>query len=84
MILDIHKDGAFYKDKIDENAKLIKSTSNIRDNAHIVSGLEPNTQYYIAIFSIERNQVFGYSETSFTTLPLLEDEEDVLIEDINE
>jgi hypothetical protein len=42
-----------------------------------VSNLESGTTYYIAVFSIERNQVFGYSEMSFETLAELEDEEEV-------
>lgn len=75
-IIDMFKDGMKYEDKIVGEPTLVKSTGNIRDVYHSVTGLEPNTTYYLAIFSIERNQVFGYSQTEFTTLAELEDEED--------
>lgn len=76
-IVNMFVDGATYDKKIDEEAKLIVSTQNIRNTFHSVSGLEPETTYYLAVFSIERNQVFGYSEVSFDTLPALPDEEEV-------
>ena len=85
-IFDIHKDGAMYKDKINEDAKLIKSTSNIRDNAHRIEDLTPSTTYYLAVFSIERNQVFGCQEITFDTLEeyKAEDEEDIDVGNLNE
>ena len=58
-------------------AKLIVSTQNIRNVFHRVENLESGTMYYVAVISIERNQVFGYSETSFTTLDVLPYEEEV-------
>ena len=67
-IVDIHKSGGSYKDKIDENAVLIKEVSNIRDNYLRLENLKSNTKYYLAVFEIERNSIFGYSEISFTTL----------------
>lgn len=76
-IVDMFKDGATYDKKIDGEAKLIVSTQNIRNTYHRVSNLESGTTYYIAVFSIERNQVFGYSEISFNTLEALLDEEEV-------
>ena len=76
-IVDMFKDGVSYASKIDENAKLVVSTSNIRNTYHKVCNLESETTYYVAVISIERNQVFGYSETSFNTLVGLEDEEEV-------
>ena len=76
-IVDMYKEGSSYKDKINEEAKLILSTSNIRNTFHKLGNLEPNTTYYLAVFSIERNQVFGYKELSFNTLPVLEDEYEV-------
>lgn len=76
-IVDMYKDGATYDKKIDDVAKLLVSTSNIRNTFHRVNNLEPDTLYYVAVISIERNQVFGYSEVSFTTLPVLDDEEEV-------
>ena len=76
-IVDMYKDGATYDKKVDKEATLIVSTQNIRNTHHRINGLEPNTTYYIAVISIERNQVFGYSEMSFNTLEVLADEEEV-------
>lgn len=76
-IVDMYKDGATYDKKIDGEAKLIVSTSNIRNTFHKVTNLEQGVTYYVAVISIERNQVFGYSEMSFETLVELEDEEEV-------
>ena len=77
-IIDMFKEGATYDKKVDSDAKLVVSTSNIRNTYHRVGNLSPNTSYYIAVISIERNQVFGYSEMSFNTLEVLQDEEEVL------
>ena len=77
QIIDMFKDGATYDKKVDSEAKLVVSTQNIRNTYHCVENLEPNTTYYIAVISIERNQVFGYSEMSFTTLTELEFEDEV-------
>ena len=76
-IVDMYKDGATYDKKVSEEAKLIVSTQNIRNTFHKVSNLDPETNYYVAVISIERNQVFGYSEKSFTTLAVLQDEEEL-------
>lgn len=76
-IVDMYKDGATYDKKVDSEASLIVSTQNIRNTYHRVEKLESNTTYYIAVISIERNQVFGYSEMSFNTLEVLQDEEEV-------
>lgn len=76
-IVDMFKEGATYDKKIDGEAKLLVSTQNIRNTYHRVSNLESGTTYYVAVISIERNQVFGYSEMSFDTLVELEDEEEV-------
>ena len=76
-IVDMHKEGATYNSKLSEEAKLIVSTHNIRNTYHSVGNLKSATSYYIAVISIERNQVFGYSEMSFTTLDVLPDEEEV-------
>lgn len=76
-IIDMHNYGESYKSKINEDAKLILSTSNIRSTHHKLGNLKAETTYYLAVFSIERNQVFGYREVSFNTLPLLEDEEEI-------
>lgn len=76
-IVDMFKEGATYDKKIDGEAKLLVSTQNIRNTYHRVNNLESGTTYYVAVISIERNQVFGYSEMSFDTLVELEDEEEV-------
>ncbi len=64
---EIHE-GQSYKSKILPGAKCLKSTTDFRDTAHCVQGLLPNTEYHIAVVSVERNQVFGYDEVSFITL----------------
>ena len=76
-IVDLYKEGVTYDKKLSDEATLVVSTSNIRNVFHKVSNLEAETTYYIAVISIERNQVFGYSEKSFTTLAVLEDEDEV-------
>lgn len=76
-IVDMFKEGATYDKKIDVDAKLLVSTQNIRNTYHRVNNLVSGTTYYVAVISIERNQVFGYSEMSFTTLEVLPDEEEV-------
>ena len=67
-IVDIYKTGGSYKNKINEGAVLIKEIVNIRDTFLRLENLKNNTKYYLAVFEIERNSVFGYSEISFTTL----------------
>lgn len=64
-----------YRGKISQDAELVKSTGNIRDTTHSVIGLSPATLYYVLVLSIERNQVYGYSETSFTTLESIAEED---------
>lgn len=76
-IVDMYKDGAKAEDKINTEATLVKSTSNIRNNYHRVSGLLPATAYYIAVISVERNLVFGYSEKCVTTLEEFVEEDEV-------
>lgn len=83
-VIDMYADGAKYSDKLTEDAQCIKSTGDIHDVYHEVTGLEPETTYYIAVISIERNQVFGYSQISFTTLEEEEDEEDLSITDLSD
>lgn len=76
-VVDIYKEGSTYDKKVDSEATLVVSTSDIRNVFHRVINLEAETTYYIAVISIERNQVFGYEEKSFTTLKVLEDEDEV-------
>ena len=78
-IIDMFKDGATYDKKLNEGAELLVSTQNIRNTYHKVSNLKPNSTYYLAVVSIERNQVFGYSELSFNTLDVLPDEEELSV-----
>ena len=78
-IVDMYRDGSTYDKKVDKEANLIVSTMDIRNTYHSVDNLESDTLYYLAVISIERNQVFGYSEMSFTTLPMLEDEEELSV-----
>lgn len=75
-VIDMYKDGAKYSDKVSEDAKLLLSTNNIRNTYHRVTNLEAETTYYVAVLSIERNQVWGYSEVTVNTLEELEDEEE--------
>lgn len=77
-IIDMFREGVTYDKKVDGEAKLLVSTQNIRNTYHRVSNLESGVMYYIAVVSIERNQVFGYSEMSFNTLEVLPDEDEVL------
>ena len=67
-IVNQYNEGAKYTDKISESAECVKSTGNIRDTYITLKDLEADTTYYVAVVSIERNQVFGVAETSFTTL----------------
>ena len=83
-IVDMFKDGATYDKKIDGEAKLLVSTQNIRNTFHRVNNLESETTYYVAVISIERNQVFGYSEMSFNTLAVLPDEDEVINDSFEE
>ena len=76
LIIDLFADGANYENKISKDAKCVKTTSNLRDNTHRITGLSPATDYHIAVVSVERNAVFGCSEVLFTTLEEPEDEED--------
>lgn len=82
-IIDMFKSGARAEDKVSKEATLLKSTSNIRDCYHRVTGLLPETDYYIAVFSVERNLVFGCTEVCVSTLEEFVDEEEVNQENID-
>lgn len=75
-IVDTHKSGFSYSSKIDAYSKCVLSTGNIRNTEHRITKLEPNMPYYIAVISLERNQVWGYDEVTFCTLPVFEEDED--------
>lgn len=81
-IFDVFKDGYSYTSKIDETATLVYNTSNIRDTSHSLKRLKPETTYYILVLAIEKNQVYGFKEVSFTTPKILEEEESVRREEI--
>lgn len=74
-IVDMYQDGERYSDKLVGNPTLIISTTNIRNTHQKISGLTADTLYYIAVFEIERNQIFSYDEKSFTTSSAFEDED---------
>ena len=75
-IIDVFSDGSSYKSSIRDSVKQVLSTQDIRNVSKRVSNLMPDTDYYVAVISVERNQVWGGVETSFTTLPVIEDEEE--------
>ena len=83
-IVDLYKEGALALDKVNEGAKLVKNTYNIRNNTYKLKGLEAETQYYLAVFCIERNQVFGVKEISFTTLEEFKEEEEIEIPSVSD
>lgn len=67
-IVDMFKKGSKAEDNINEGAKEVYSTFDFEDRALRIPDLKPETVYYIAVFSIERNQKFGYKEVVITTL----------------
>ena len=74
-IVDPFRDGSKAEYKILDGATLVLSTWDFRNNHKRVEGLKPETEYYIAVFSIERNQLYGYKQVTFQTLPVLTGEE---------
>lgn len=66
-VVDVYADGTNAESKVTKDSVLIKSTSNFRDTFKCISNLKPDTLYYLAVFSIERNQLFGFKEISFQT-----------------
>ena len=53
--------------KISPKARLIKHELNIHNNRTRITGLKPNTTYYVAIIVIEQNGLIGFEEAIFTT-----------------
>lgn len=76
-IIDMYKDGSSLAEKLLDGAKLIRSTCDKRNNYKSLEGLEPDTTYYIAVVAMCRNGVWGYKETSVSTLPEVTDVEEV-------
>lgn len=74
-IIDIYKEGTKAEDKVLEGAKLVMSTMNFRNTHKRVTGLQPEKEYYLAVFSIERNQLFGYKQVTFQTPSVMTEEE---------
>lgn len=74
-VYDPYADGATYETHVTADARLVKSTNNQRDFVCRISDLEPETEYFIAVFAMERNQVYGVRQISVTTLAALPDEE---------
>lgn len=66
-VVDMYLDGSRAENKIAEGATLVLSTMDFHNNYKRVSGLKADTSYYLAVFSIERNQRFGYKEKEFRT-----------------
>lgn len=75
-LVDMYRDGSTAQSKVLDGAKLVKGTYDIHNNHLRLTGLEPETEYHVAVFSIERNQLFGVKEIITMTLPVLEDEEE--------
>lgn len=80
-IIDMYAEGMKPEDKVIEGSTLVLSTLNFRNTNKKVTGLKPDTQYYLAVISVERNQLFGYKQVTFTTLSEMSGEE-IDIEDI--
>ena len=73
-IIDLFSEGSSYQSKLDSEAKLVMNTHDIRSTEKRIVNLDPDSTYFVAVISVERNQVWGFSETSFTTLPVFEEE----------
>lgn len=74
-IIDVYREGTKAEDKVLEGAELVMSTMNFRNTHKRVTGLKPEKEYYLAVFSIERNQLYGYKQVTFQTPPVLTEEE---------
>lgn len=67
--------GNNYKAKIDPNSILLLNTFDIRNNFFEVTGLIPNTMYFLCVISMEKNHLYGYSQLEFNTSSSENDEE---------
>lgn len=61
-IIDVYN-----SNQISPKAKLIKHELNIHNNKTRISGLEPNTSYYVCIVVLEQNGLIGFDEVQFMT-----------------
>lgn len=80
-VINPYLEGMKPQDKVTPNSKLVLSTFNFRNTNKKVTGLKPDTTYYLAVISVERNLLFGYKQVSFTTLPEMDGEE-IEVDDI--
>ena len=69
-IYNKYADGSKVEDHIlkDASLKLIRETYDFRNMAKHISGLEPDTTYYVLVVAQCRNSVWGCKEISVTTL----------------
>lgn len=75
-IVDMYADGNLYSDKVNKDAQCVMTTHDIRNCAHRVGGLEPDTDYYVAVFVVELTRVFGFTQIHFVTPEEQEEEPD--------
>lgn len=61
-IIDVYNNN-----QISPNARLMKHELNIHNNRTRITGLKPNTTYYMAIIVFEQNGLLGFDEVVFTT-----------------
>ena len=71
------------EDSIDSQAQLLRTTYDPRNCHKGVSGLDPETVYYIAVIAKCSNGVWGYKEVSVTTLEKFEDSGEEVDVDFN-
>ena len=71
------------EDSIDSQAQLLRTTYDPRNCHKAVSGLDPETVYYIAVIAKCSNGVWGYKEVSVTTLEKFEDSGEEVDVDFN-
>lgn len=57
----------YNSNQISPNAKLIKHELDIHNNKTRITGLRPNTSYYLCIVVLEQNGLIGYDEVQFLT-----------------
>lgn len=61
-IIDVYNNN-----EISPKATLIKQEHNIHNNRTRVTGLKPNTTYYVTVVVLEQNGLLGFDEAVFTT-----------------
>ena len=69
-IFNKYAEGSDYHNHLiqSESLKLIRETYDIRNATKHISGLEPNTHYYVLVIAQCRNGVWGSKEVSVATL----------------